>query len=70
MNITIDGCQQACAKKCLERVGASPTSIVLSELGYKKGESPVTEKNIESIVSMVKSKIPASVADGESSCCC
>jgi hypothetical protein len=31
-----------------------PVSIMLADLGYKKGESPVTEENIEKIAVAVK----------------
>jgi uncharacterized metal-binding protein len=68
-NITIDGCPMACAKKCLERVGVTSTSIVLTDLGYKKNESPVTAESIESIVNIIKSVSPSSKAK-DSGCCC
>jgi len=54
VNITLDGCPFACARKGLERIGLRPVSIVLSNLGYNKGESPVTEERIESVVVAVK----------------
>ncbi len=54
VNITLDGCPTACAKKGLERIGVKPVSIVLADLGYKKGESPVTEERIENIAAEVK----------------
>jgi uncharacterized metal-binding protein len=53
-NITIDGCLSACAKKCLERIGVTPTSFILSEMGFKKGESPVTQEAIDKIAELVK----------------
>src|SRR5271157_2181443 len=34
VNITLDGCPTACARKGLERIGVRPVSIVLSDLGY------------------------------------
>ena len=54
VNITVDGCPMACARKGLERIGVKPVSIMLAELGYKKGESPVTEADIERIAGAVK----------------
>jgi uncharacterized metal-binding protein len=54
MNITVDGCPIACARKGLERIGVKPVSVMLADLGYKKGESPVTEEKINSIISAVK----------------
>ncbi len=52
--ITIDGCPQTCAKKCLERIGVTPKSFILSDMGFKKGESPVTDEAIEKIADLVK----------------
>jgi uncharacterized metal-binding protein len=54
VNITVDGCPIACARKCLERIGVKPVSIMLADLGYKKGESTVTEDKINSIAAAVK----------------
>jgi uncharacterized metal-binding protein len=45
-NITIDGCNVACAKKALEGIGVTPVSYILTDLGLVKGESPATEKNV------------------------
>ncbi len=54
LNITVDGCPLACARKSLERIGVKPVSIMLADLGYKKGESPVTEENIARIAGAVE----------------
>jgi len=54
VNITVDGCPIACARKGLERIGVKPVSVMLADLGYKKGESPVSEEKIESIAAAVK----------------
>jgi uncharacterized metal-binding protein len=54
INITVDGCPIACARKSLERIGVKPVSIMLADLGFKKGESPVTEENIARIASAVE----------------
>jgi uncharacterized metal-binding protein len=67
-NITIDGCPQSCAKKCLERIGMKPTSIMLADLGYKKGESPVTDEAIEKIAGLVKFVPPTGTSAGGCGC--
>jgi uncharacterized metal-binding protein len=54
VNITLDGCPLVCARKSLERIGVEPVSVMLADLGYKKGESPVTEERIEKITEAVK----------------
>jgi uncharacterized metal-binding protein len=63
MNITIDGCKTACAKKTLERIGVKPTSYILTGFGLVKGETPVTDKIIAEISGKIKSTIgtPASL---------
>jgi uncharacterized metal-binding protein len=57
-NITIDGCPTKCAKKALERIGVKSTAYVLSNVGFKKGESPVTPEAVDSVVRLVKSVPP------------
>jgi uncharacterized metal-binding protein len=75
VNITVDGCPIACARKGLERIGVKPVSIMLADLGYKKGESPVSEENIEKIAGAVKEaswapqKEKADAAVPEGGCC-
>jgi uncharacterized metal-binding protein len=54
LNITVDGCPIACARKSLERIGVKPVSIMLADLGFKKGESPVTEENIARIAGAIE----------------
>jgi uncharacterized metal-binding protein len=54
MNITIDGCKTACAKKTLEKIGVQPTSYVLTDMGLVKGETPVTEKIIAEMCEKIK----------------
>jgi uncharacterized metal-binding protein len=44
VNMAIDGCNIACAKKALEVIGVTPISYILTDLGLVKGESPSTEK--------------------------
>jgi uncharacterized metal-binding protein len=54
-NITIDGCSIACAKKILEHIGVNPTkSYILTEMGIKKGETPVTKEIIDNMTREIK----------------
>jgi uncharacterized metal-binding protein len=53
-NITIDGCSQECARKGLERIGVTPRSIVLTEMGCEKGKTTVTENLVSEISSRIK----------------
>lgn len=54
-NITIDGCQVACAKKTLEKIDVTPNSYILTDLGLVKGETPVTEEIIIRMCEKIKS---------------
>lgn len=53
-NITIDGCPVACAKKTLERIGVTPTSYILTDLGLVKGKTAVTEEIIIEMSEKIK----------------
>ena len=53
-NITIDGCATACAKKALERVGASTTAYILTDLGCVKGSTPVTDELVGKMCGMIQ----------------
>jgi len=53
-NITVDGCRTACARKSLERIGVSPTSYILTDLGLVKHETPVTEQTIAEVLEKIK----------------
>ncbi len=53
-NITIDGCPVACARKTLERIGVTPTSYILTELGLVKGKTAVTETVVNEICEKIK----------------
>lgn len=70
LNITIDGCPVACAKKCLERVGAKPESYILADFGFAKGKSLVTEENINKVCSLIKEKRCVADTTGSGSTCC
>ena len=72
-NITIDGCQVACAKITLEKIGVTPTSYILTDMGLIKGETPVTEKIIVQMSEKIKnmngtSVPPIQMATGGCSC--
>jgi len=48
--LAIDGCPIDCAKKTLEKAGINDfVHLRVTDHGMKKGGSPVTEKNIDSI---------------------
>lgn len=45
--VAIDGCPLNCARKTLEQAGfADFTHVQLADLGFAKGESPVTEERV------------------------
>jgi uncharacterized metal-binding protein len=72
-NITIDGCPVACAKKTLEKIGVTPTSYILTDMGLVKGETPVTEKIIAKVSEQIKSSkgsTATSVKMGTGGCSC
>jgi uncharacterized metal-binding protein len=72
MNITIDGCSVACAKKTLEKIGVTPASYILTDLGLIKGETPVTEKIVDQMSDKIKSTktVPASSVQKGGGCSC
>lgn len=48
--LAIDGCQLECAKKSLEEAGFKNfRHLLLSDLGFQKGESEVTDEAVEKI---------------------
>ena len=48
-NITVDGCDQCCAKLNLERIGVTPKSFILTDMGLKKGETTITDQLIRTV---------------------
>lgn len=74
MNLTIDGCPVACAKKNLEHIGVKPKSYILTEMGFVKGKSSVTDENVKKIMKEIKSKLQISDnkkdENNSGSCCC
>ena len=56
--LAIDGCPLNCAKNCLEQAGFTKFEHVnLSDLGLNKGQSAVTEENIQKAVDSGKAKL-------------
>jgi uncharacterized metal-binding protein len=48
--LAIDGCPLSCAKNCLEQAGFTDFAHVqLAELGLEKGQSPVSDENINKV---------------------
>jgi uncharacterized metal-binding protein len=73
VNITIDGCSVACAKKTLENIGLTPASYILTDMGLVKGDTPVAEKIIAQMCEKIKSangKQSPPMQIGASGCCC
>jgi uncharacterized metal-binding protein len=54
VNIAIDGCPVACARKILENIGITPESYIVTEMGFKKGGTHVTPEAIEAVYNNVK----------------
>lgn len=75
VNITIDGCQMACARKNLERIGVSSNSYILTEMGLEKGKTPVTAKIVAEVCEKIKDPMHkpviqgATVKSGGCGCC-
>jgi uncharacterized metal-binding protein len=56
--IAVDGCPMHCAKKILEAAGVSGfTHVTITDLGVKKGSTPVTQQEIERITEVVRSQL-------------
>ena len=54
INITIDGCPVGCARKIMENIGVTPLSYVITEMGFKKGDSPATSETIENVCENIR----------------
>lgn len=65
VNIAIDGCPVACAKRCLENAGVKPVSFVVTEMGYKKGKTAVTDEVIRAVCDNVKKDPIMTAAESE-----
>ena len=72
-NVAIDGCQVACAKKTLEKIGVNPNEYILADMGLVKGETPVTEEIIMQMCEKIKnasSNPSTAVPMGTGGCSC
>jgi uncharacterized metal-binding protein len=53
--LLLDGCPVDCGKKILDQAGITEYNYVrMTDLGYKKGETPVTEEIINSVYEKVE----------------
>jgi len=51
----IDGCDQDCAKKCLELAGFNQVEqLRLQDLGMEKGKTPVTKKTVSLVADRLR----------------
>jgi len=71
-NIAIDGCSVACARKTLEHIGLNPKSYIITDMGYEKGKTPVTDKTVSEVVNKISvGQTAKSKKDSnQNSCCC
>jgi uncharacterized metal-binding protein len=73
-NITIDGCSVACARKTLEHIGVNPKSYILTDMGYEKSKTPVSDKIIKEVVNRISvekiNKIVKKTNNKKNKCCC
>jgi uncharacterized metal-binding protein len=59
--LAIDGCPQDCAKKTLEHAGfAVFEHLRVTDLGLKKGKSPVTDENVNEVAEKAKNLLACS----------
>jgi len=54
VNITVDGCPVGCARKILENIGVTPVSYIVTEMGFKKGGTPVSPEVIEAVCENIR----------------
>jgi len=55
--LVIDGCKLDCAKRCLAEVGITDiTHVRVTDHGFNKGKTPVTDENISTIVAVCLEK--------------
>ena len=66
VNFTIDGCPVACARKCLENAGVKSVSFIVTEMGFPKGKTRVTDDVIRTVCDNIK-KSQAETMPGASS---
>lgn len=71
--VVIDGCPTQCGRRALERAGLTEfVSVRVDQLGFKRGQSPVTQENVQRIadeVCRILSEGPPSAGVKDSACC-
>lgn len=56
--IALDGCQVGCAKKTLETHGVKKFKhLEVTDCGFEKGKTPITERNMEKVFEHAKQLI-------------
>lgn len=55
--IVIDGCSNECAKKTLSAINVQGHEFNLEKIGFLKGDSPATGKNIDKVVTHIQTKL-------------
>jgi uncharacterized metal-binding protein len=56
--LAIDGCALNCASECLNKAGLKPSHrLCLGDLGFVKGETPVTDDRIGLVVTKVREMV-------------
>jgi uncharacterized metal-binding protein len=55
--IIIDGCSNGCAKKTLSTIHVEGHEFDLEKIGFQKGASPATGKNITKAVTHIQTKL-------------
>jgi len=55
--ITIDGCPIGCATKAVEHIGITPKAFAVTQMGFEKGKSPVSEAAINKVFSEIKTAL-------------
>jgi uncharacterized metal-binding protein len=55
--IIIDGCSNGCAKKTLSTINVQGHEFDLETIGFQKGDSPATGKNINKVVTHIQTKL-------------
>ncbi len=55
-NVVIDGCSVACGKKIFDKIGLPYRSIILTELGFKKGKTEINNETVDKASKEIMSK--------------
>jgi len=61
--IAIDGCPHDCATKTLQLAGFTHIrSVRVTDLGFKKGQTPVTAGSVQTVVRRVETLLPSATS--------